>query len=83
MYSKNKKNPFADNPYIQKGMSLSSSMNEPDYQTGDKVSHFKFGTGTVTSIQKLENDYEVVVSFDDFGQRKLRSSFARLTKLSQ
>ena len=83
MYSKNKKNPFADNPYIQKGMSHSSSMNEPDYQTGDKVSHFKFGTGTVTSIQKLENDYEVVVSFDDFGQRKLRSSFARLTKLSQ
>ena len=31
-------------------------------------------------MTKLDNDYEVVVSFDDFGQRKLRSSFAKLSK---
>ena len=80
LYSKDKKNPFADNPYIQKGFASSSSA-EPDYRIGDRVSHFKFGSGTVTSMSKLDNDYEVVVAFDDFGQRKLRSSFAKLEKL--
>lgn len=78
VYSKDKKNPFANNPYIQKG--VSSSTEEPDYQTGDRVSHFKFGIGTVTSISKIDGDYEVVVTFDDFGQRKLRTSFAKLKK---
>lgn len=75
-FSSDKKNPFADNPYIQKG--FGSSTKEPDYKAGDRVTHFKFGSGTVTSMSKLANDYEVVVLFDNFGQRKLRSSFAKL-----
>lgn len=75
-FSGDKKNPFADNPYIQKG--FGSSTKEPDYKAGDRVTHFKFGSGTVTSMSKLANDYEVVVLFDNFGQRKLRSSFAKL-----
>jgi len=79
IYSKDKKNPFANNPYIQKG--VSSSSDAPEYKTGDQVSHFKFGTGTVTSMTKLDSDYEVVVTFDNFGQRKLRSSFAKLKKI--
>ncbi len=77
-FSGDKKNPFADNPYIQKG--FASSSKEPDYQTGDRVTHFKFGSGLVTSMSKLANDYEVVVLFDNFGQRKLRSSFAKLVR---
>ncbi len=81
-YTKNSKNPFANNPYIQKGTaSLSSSSEKPDYAEGDTVYHIKFGTGTVQSITKLSTDYEVVVEFKDFGQRKLRSSFAKLTKI--
>ena len=79
IYSKDKKNPFANNPYIQKG--VSTSFDAPEYKTGDQVSHFKFGTGTVTSMSKLDSDYEVVVNFDNFGQRKLRSSFAKLKKI--
>lgn len=79
LYSKDRKNPFADNPYIQKGLSSSDS-SAPDYKTGDTVIHKKFGTGTVTSMARLDNDYEVVVNFEGFGQRKLRSSFAKLTK---
>ena len=78
-YSKNRKNPFADNPYIQKGISFSDSSG-PDYKMGDTVEHKKFGTGVITSMTKLDNDYEVVVNFEGFGQRKLRSSFAKLTK---
>ncbi len=77
-FSGDKKNPFADNPYIQKG--FASSSKEPDYKTGDRVTHFKFGSGLVTSMSKLANDYEVVVLFDNFGQRKLRSSFAKLVR---
>ncbi len=77
-FTSDKKNPFADNPYIQKG--FASSSKEPDYKTGDRVTHFKFGSGLVTSMSKLANDYEVVVLFDNFGQRKLRSSFAKLVR---
>lgn len=71
----NKRNAFANNPYIQKGFSATSA---PDYKVGSRVKHIKFGTGTVTSLAKLEKDYEVVVEFDNFGPRKLRSSFAKL-----
>lgn len=75
-------NPFANNPYIKKGTTaLTSSTSKPDYDTGDSVYHIKFGTGTVTSLSKLNADYEVVVDFKDYGQRKLRCSFAKLTKI--
>ena len=81
LYTKDRKNPFANNPYIQKGMGSASLAGAPDYQVGDRVSHMKFGQGVVRSLTKLTNDYEVVIEFDGFGQRKLRSSFAKLTKL--
>lgn len=81
LYTKDRKNPFANNPYIQKGMGSASPAGASDYQVGDRVSHTKFGQGIVRSLTKLTNDYEVVIEFDGFGQRKLRSSFAKLTKL--
>lgn len=81
LYTKDRKNPFANNPYIQKGMGSASPAGAPDYQVGDRVSHTKFGQGIVRSLTKLTHDYEVVIEFDGFGQRKLRSSFAKLTKL--
>ncbi len=83
IYSKNKKNPFADNPYIQKGFGNGGTSQVPEYQEGDTVSHTKFGTGTVTSLTQLDNDYEVIVDFEAFGQRKLRSSFARLERIPE
>ena len=55
-----------------------STSTEPEYKTGSRVKHIKFGSGTVTSLNKTDNDYEVVVEFDNFGPRKLRSSFAKL-----
>lgn len=81
LYTNDRKNPFANNPYIQKGMPAGNADGVPDYQTGDTVSHFKFGTGIITSMTKLEGDYEVVVNFDGCGQRKLRSSFAKLKRV--
>ena len=67
LYTKNRKNPFANNPYIQKGMGSASPAGAPDYQVGDRVSHTKFGQGIVRSLTKLTNDYEVVIEFDGFG----------------
>ncbi len=83
IYTKNKKNPFADNPYIQKGFGNDGTSQVPEYREGDTVSHTKFGTGTVTSLTQLDNDYEVIVDFETFGQRKLRSSFARLERIPE
>jgi DNA helicase-2/ATP-dependent DNA helicase PcrA len=77
IYSADRKNPFKDNPYIQKGLSTAA----PDYRKGDTVSHVKFGNGTVFSIEELDGDYEVIVEFDGFGKRKLRASFAKLKKV--
>ena len=76
----NKKNVFANNPYITKG-SPSASGGSADYAVGDTVSHMKFGEGVVKSMTDIGGDYEVEVDFEEFGVRKLRSSFAKLKKI--
>ena len=81
IYSKGSKNPFAGNPYIQKGAKKPETNGTPDYGEGDSVYHIKFGNGIVRSLKPLGSDYEVVVDFDTMGQRKLRASFAKLLKI--
>lgn len=81
IYSKGSKNPFAGNPYIQKGVKKPETNGTPDYGEGDSVYHIKFGNGIVRSLKPLDSDYEVVVDFDTMGQRKLRASFAKLLKI--
>ena len=51
-----------------------------DYAVGDKVRHIKFGVGTVTNIVSGGRDYEVTVSFESFGIKKMLASFANLKK---
>lgn len=81
LYTKDRKNPFANNPYIQKGMGSASPAGAPDYQVGDRVSHTKFGQGIVRSLTKLTNDYEVVIEFDGFGQRSSALQFGQTDKI--
>ncbi len=52
-----------------------------DYGPGDRVSHIKFGAGTVKSVVDGGKDYEVTVEFDNMGVRKMFASFAKLKKL--
>ncbi len=52
-----------------------------DYTVGDRVSHMKFGEGTVKVITEGGRDYEVTVEFDSAGVRKMFASFAKLQKL--
>jgi len=51
-----------------------------DYQIGDRVRHAKLGEGEVLDITAGGRDYEVTVSFDTAGVKKMFSSFARLVK---
>ena len=52
-----------------------------DYQEGDRVTHIKFGAGTVTQITDGGKDYEVTVDFDKYGTKKLFAGFAKLKKV--
>ncbi len=51
-----------------------------EYGVGDRVSHIKFGVGTVLGIAEGGRDYEVMVEFDKAGVKKMFASFAKLKK---
>ncbi len=53
----------------------------PDYQTGDRVSHIKYGDGTVLGLVKEPRDYKVTVDFDKAGQKIMYASFAKLKRI--
>ena len=45
---------------------------------GMRVKHAQFGTGTVISVEQLDDDTKLVVSFNAVGKKTLRAKFARL-----
>jgi DNA helicase-2/ATP-dependent DNA helicase PcrA len=45
---------------------------------GTRVKHAQFGTGTVLSVEPLDDDAKLVVRFNAVGQKTLRAKFARL-----
>ena len=52
-----------------------------DYAVGDRVSHVKFGEGTVSEMEDRDGSVYVTVEFDSVGRRVLSAAFARLKKL--
>lgn len=56
-------------------------LNELSYSEGDRVKHVKFGQGTVLKIEKGPRDFSVTVNFDDFGNKIMYASFAKLEKV--
>ena len=54
---------------------------KPDYDAGDRVSHVKYGEGTVTAMEPGPRDYKVTVDFDEAGQRVMYAAFAKLKKV--
>ena len=52
-----------------------------DYRVGERVSHPKFGAGTIERIEPLTTDHKVVVVFDSYGSKTLLAKFAKLSKL--
>ena len=53
----------------------------PQYRTGQKVRHAKFGDGIVIESKITGNDEEVTVAFKKEGIKKLAASFANLEKM--
>ena len=64
---------------VSKGISGASS--GLDYGVGDRVKHIKFGEGTVTNISQEPRDYKVTVNFEEYGQKVMFASFAKLKKI--
>lgn len=52
-----------------------------DYGVGDRVSHSRFGLGTVKEIVDGSRDFEVTVDFDDYGEKRMFAGFAKLEKV--
>ncbi len=50
----------------------------PQYRSGQRVRHAKFGEGMVIETKMTGNDEEVVVAFAELGVKRLIASFARL-----
>lgn len=65
---------------ISKGVPYCGS-EELSYAVGDRVSHVKYGEGSVLGIEKEPRDYKVTVSFDKAGQKIMYASFAKLKRL--
>ena len=83
----------ADKPFIAKGI---GSLNQIagitkgapaqaagmlEYVEGDRVSHVKYGEGTVLKIENEPRDYKVTVNFDRAGQKIMYASFAKLKRV--
>ena len=68
---------------LQKGAQQFAASKEKglDYAVGDRVSHVKFGEGTVQAITDGKRDYEVTIEFDSVGVRKMFAAFAKLQKV--
>ena len=80
------KKPFAATKSLSnltKGSSLNGAITSDklDYAVGDRVSHVKFGEGTVSEMEDRDGSVYVTVEFDSVGRRVLSAAFARLKKL--
>lgn len=82
-----KETPAANKPYIAKSLdSLTKgaptmSSEELDYVAGDRVTHVKYGEGTVLNIVREPRDFKVTVDFDAYGNKIMYAAFARLKKI--
>lgn len=52
-----------------------------DFKPGDNVVHKKFGIGTITSVEKDNDDYRLEIQFKNYGMKRLMAAYANLTRL--
>ncbi|MEZ4671360.1 MAG: 3'-5' exonuclease [Anaerolineae bacterium] len=72
--------PYNDAPATPK-RALTSTTDNLQYRSGQKVRHAKFGDGIVIQSKRSGSDEEVTVSFKTAGLKTLAASFAKLTIL--
>lgn len=66
----NRTTPIQTNNYI-----------DTSFEIGQRVSHKKFGEGTITNKYEKSGHINVTVDFDRSGEKELTLTFARLTKI--
>ena len=83
----------ADKPFIAKGIgglnqiagitkgAPTQAAGVLEYEEGDRVSHVKYGEGTVLKIENEPREYKVTVNFDRAGQKIMYASFAKLKRV--
>ncbi len=69
--------------YEEEGVFPTVDISRVALEVGDLVQHPKFGQGVVVSCNSTTDDYEVEVSFQEVGVKKLLQSWARLTRLQE
>lgn len=57
-------------------------MSGGSYSAGDRVSHKKFGAGTILSAVPVGNDTKLEIAFDSVGTKTMLAVYANLTKLA-
>ena len=72
---------------IQLNSKLSTSVNSPvdlslnkSFKEGDFVSHEKFGTGQILSLEGVWPETKATINFEKVGRKNLLLKFARLNK---
>lgn len=73
------KNSLFDNPYIKKGFSTLSNME--NFEIGDRVSHPKFGEGRVVSFSSSGENISVQFEKEGVGVRTMKKQLSHLKKL--
>ena len=85
--AKKKETPEANKPYIAKsldGLTKGAPTIAADglgYAEGDRVSHVKYGEGTVLDIVQDTRDFKVTVAFDGYGNKIMYAAFAKLKRV--
>ena len=52
-----------------------------EFCVGDRVSHIKFGEGSITEIEETKDDYRIAINFDKYGLKRVSLAFAKLKKI--
>jgi len=63
------------------GQGVKTAGVKPDYTVGDRVTHIKYGIGTVNNLEQDVKDYKVTVDFDSVGIKIMYAAFAKLKKV--
>jgi len=71
---------FQSTPVI-KTVSGTTGGDNTSWSAGDKVSHKKWGIGTVVAVTGNTNDQELKVAFPSEGVKQLLAAFAPITKI--
>ena len=90
--AKPRKTAEENKPFIARGLDSLSGVNglnrggqgkaaALEYAQGDRVSHMKYGEGTVLQIEDSPRDYRVTVDFDRAGTKIMYAAFAKLKRI--